>query len=303
MDTDTAIAAVDRLAELGKQASGLDIAFVTTKDLGPGLPPMIPIGFDHKANGLINLRPFVENWRLYPERRKGKAVVSTLQSFCDLINRHKTDYSVIFAQTNWPNPSLTAVIDYHEKDKPQFNEHRVIYPFPLTDEFKAWVEKDGKVMTQLDFAAFIEERASELSDATDDEQREFETLFRTKIASPADMIMLSRGLEVNVDHRVKNIVTLQSGEGQMVYEEQHLNAEGNKLVVPGLFMVSVPAFLDGEPVRLPARLRYRASGGSVNWFFQLYRWKQILRDRVVADLLFAQEETDLPTYEGSPEAS
>ena len=58
----------------------------------------------------------------------------------------------------------------------------------------------------------------------------------------------------------------------------------------------------GDPVRIPARLRYRVQSGSISWFYQLYRWQFWLRDQVKNDLDTVKQKTLLPTFEGSPEA-
>lgn len=67
-------------------------------------------------------------------------------------------------------------------------------------------------------------------------------------------------------------------------------------------MISVPAFIDGEAVRIPARLRYRIAGGDIKWFYQLYRWQFYLREQVGRDLREAATKTGLPCFEGAPEA-
>lgn len=296
--------AVDRVAELGKNSTSFTIINVTKPSGADGLPSSIPIGFDHKGISAIDLRPFVEKWREYPERKTGTAQVTTLQSFVDLVIRHKTEHSVIFAKTNWPDPSLVAVIDYHEVDngKPAFGKHKILYNFPVTEEFSGWIDNDGEVMAQGDFAAFIEEHAAELATPTDEEERELGQLFQTRFATPADMFALSRGLEIRVNHVVKNAVRLASGESEVVFTEEHIGGNGEKLVIPGLFMVQVAVFLDGGPMRLVARLRYRKQGSALVWFYQLYRWKERLNDRVTADLAYAAVHTELPAYQGAPEA-
>lgn len=308
--------AVEKIAALAKDAAGLTMHSVTTNGLGEGLPSSIPFAFDHRVGGGIkDLTDVIEKWRLYPTRRRGTATVNTLQSLIDLTNRHKSPHSAVFCATSWPNPSITSVINYHDMvnstaaepaaagAKAQFGDHRILYPFPVTEEFKAWADQDGEAMKQVEFAAFIEERVAELTQATPQEEAEFGQVFQTKMATPADMLVLSRGLEVNVAGSVKQQHRLQSGEAEIVFTEEHLDGAGNKITVPGLFMISVPAFLDGDPVRLPARLRYRVGGGQVTWFYQLYRWKELLRERVVADVATVEVETALPIYEGSPESA
>lgn len=302
--------AIEKFRELVNSAQGLSFHTINTKGID-GMPDAIEVAFDHRSvnanghggKGLISLKDEMEKFRLYPARKKGAAEVVTLASFIDLTSRHKTEHSVIFASAKWPDPSLSAVIDYHEKDggKPQFGQHRIGYEFPLTDEFKAWIGNDKAAMSQHDFAAFIEERIADLAEPGADERKHHEQMFQGKMATPAEMMALSRGLEIHVAGTVANHTRLSSGEGEVVFKEEHQNSSGEKVTVPNLFMVAVQSFVGGEKVRLLARLRYRVSTGSIVWFYQLYRWQDVLRDRVVGDLKKAAEATGLPTYEGWPE--
>lgn len=297
--------AVESIADLAKHAAGATVLDIGTEGLGPGLPPKVPALFDHRPGGagFRSIREEIEKYRLLPERRQGTAHAATLQSFIDLINYHKDESSALFAKAEWPGPSLTAVIDYHQTDKsPRNLGHKVLYDFPVTDEFRSWIDRDSKPFSQAEFAAFIEEHAAELASPFDAERSEFERLFKTSFATPTNMVALSRGLQVNVEATVKHNVVLQSGEGELEFTETHLDKRGEKLTVPGLFMVAVSAFLDGEPIRLPARLRYRVSGGKVAWVYQLYRWKFWLRDRVQKDLAEVVKATQINAFEGSPEA-
>lgn len=296
--------AVTKIADLARSAADLQITSVGVS--GVGLPSSFPLAFDKRMNGagLQSLRVEAEKWRIAPERKKGIAKLATLQSFIDLTNRHKDEHSVIFAQADWPAPSLTAILNYNaagETGAARFGDHRFVYPFPLTDEFKAWAGKDAQKMSQGEFAAFIEERVFELADPTPAEADQFEKILRTNFASPSRMMELSRGLQVNVESVAKSGVTLQSGEGEIQFVEEHRDQRGEKLIVPGLFMISLPAFIGGDPVRIPVRLRYRVSGGAISWFYQMYRWKEYLRERVISDLEIAAASTELNTFEGSPE--
>jgi uncharacterized protein YfdQ (DUF2303 family) len=296
--------AVESIAELAKQAVGATILNVPTAGLGDGLPPNVPMLFDHRHGGagLKALKEEIERFRIDPERRCGSAKTTTLKSFIDLINYHKDDASVLFAKTDWPSPQLVAIIDYHTQSHfPRHLQHRVVYDFPVTDECRAWIDRDGKSFTQAEFAAFIEEHVAELASPLPAEMSDYERLFKVEFATPTVMMQLSRGLQVNVDCVVKANVTLQSGEGEIQFSEEHMDHKGDKLVVPGLFMISVPAFIDGEPIRLPARLRYRVGSGKVTWLYQLYRWKFWLRDQVQKDLLEVVKGTELLAFEGSPE--
>lgn len=294
------------IVDLTRQASEIDQINLSLPPgaLAYGLPSTVPLLVDRRPGGKVShLRDQIEAYRFLPERRRGTAQVTTLQSFVELVNRHKDASSAVFAKTSWPEPSLTAVFDYHNADgTARHGEHRARYAFPITDEFKVWIEKNGKGMEQAEFAAFLEDHAAELSAAYPPEQTEYESLFKEKFATPADLIALSRSLEVFVGARVKRQERLASGERTVEFVEEHTNTKGEKVEIPGIFMVSVPAFIDGENVRIPARLRYRIQSGSIVWFYQLYRWQFWLRDQVKNDLDTVKQQTELPTFEGSPEA-
>lgn len=295
---------VRAIVDLAQEAASVDIVSLSTEGLGAGLPPNVPIVIDRRKGQMITgLKRVIDEYRIDPVALIGTGTTTTLASFIELTNRHKNEGSAVFAKTSWPDPSLTAVIDYHGAGAAaRWGRHRIRYAFPITDEFKVWIEKNGKPMEQADFAAFLEDHAAELSAAYGPEIAEYESLFKEKFATPADLIALSRNLEIHVGAKVKRAERLQTGERTVEFVEEHLNAKGEQVDIPGIFMVSVPAFVDGENVRIPARLRYRVQGGSIVWFYQLYRWQHWLRDQVKNDLDTVKQKTDLPTFEGSPEA-
>lgn len=296
---------VRAIVDLAQEASTVEIVKVPTEGLGAGLPAQVPLLLDRRKGGTLSaFKSLIDQHRQEPARRLGTASATTLQSFIDLVDRHKDEGSVVFAKTAWPEPALTAVIDYHSLDgTPRWGGHRIRYAFPVTDEFKVWIDQNGKAMEQAEFAAFLEEHAAELSAPFGPEVAEYEALFKERFATPNDLITLSRSLEVFVGARVKRQERLSSGERTVEFVEEHTNTKGEKVEIPGLFMVSVPAFVDGDPVRIPARLRYRIQGGSIMWFYQLYRWQFWLRDQVKNDLDTVKQKTALPTFEGSPEAA
>lgn len=293
--------AIELVKELAVEAAAPEVLSIAVT--APGLPAEFPVAFDRKEQTLESVKSLAEEWRVAPPRRKGTAKVDTLRSFIELTNRHKDDHSVLFGKAQMPEPSLTAVLDYHQTDGgPRFGDHRIRYAFPLTDEFKAWMLKNGAPMEQADFAQFLEDHAAELAAPMDGERTTYEPLFKERFATPTELIMLSRHLEVNVGQRIKRQERLQSGERVVEFTSEHTDARGEKIDIPGVFMVSVPAFIDDAAVRIPARLRYRAGGQGVIWFYSLYRPDAFLREQVKHDLFDAANETGLPAYEGAPEA-
>lgn len=292
---------VKAVAELAQKAILKEIVSVETKGLGDGLPAKVPMILNHQTGDTKALQHILEAYRQYPARRRGDARVDTLSSFIDLTNRHKTDDSVIFARAAWPQPKLTAVIDYHRLDgTADYGKHRIVYPFPITDEFKAWLDGNSKLMDQGEFARFMEDHAAELTAPYDQEKSDYERLFKCSFAAPNELIDLARHLEIFANHKVKQGIRLNSGESVLEFSEEHVNGKGEPITIPGIFMVAVPAFIGGDPVRIPARLRYRLQGG-IKWAYQLYRPAEWLREQVQADMAKAAAKTGLPAFEGAQE--
>ena len=183
--------AIKELVALASQARGLEIITIENVAEAPGIPEHIPIAVRHGTTPeLINLASFFDSWRDRPSAKRGTAKALALASFIDLVNRHKTPHSAIFAGTNWRSPALLAVVDYHEKGatpvegktgdlgesasligevagtyapRPDNMRHRIGYDYPLSDDWKFWVQNDGKAFDQGDFAALVEDRIADLA--------------------------------------------------------------------------------------------------------------------------------------------
>lgn len=297
---DISIAAIKDLAD----RAGSVLVTIRLPEAVPGLPHEIPALLDRTSGKLLDVKPLFSAYRATPERKSGTATVNTLESFISLVERHKTEHSVIFAETNWEKPSLTAIIDYHQAQNggaADNGNHRIHYEFPLSEEWRAWIKINGKPMDQTTFAEFIEDHIADLSSPDTMEEEDFRRKFGFKVAFPSDLVALSRGLQVFSSSQVKNHVTLQSGEGEITWAEEHRDAQGNKLQVPGLFILSIAPFFRGEATRIPVRLRYRVAGGSILWTCQLYRPDVSITEEVTRDMERAAHETDLPSFQGAPE--
>lgn len=296
---------LDIAAKLGAKADGVEIVHLAAPGEARGLPVTIPVALLRGEKPSVHsVADMFERFRLHPERKRGTAEAQTFESFCALTNRHRTEASVIFADCDWNKPSFTTVIDYHEAahaGRADWGQHRIRYDFPLSEEWQAWIGQNGQPMKQAEFAWFLEDRVAELASPTEHEKITLEAQFQTTVATPAQVVELSRGLSVHVDTRVKAQTVLQTGEGQIAWEESHNGADGRPLKVPGLFMLNIAPFFMGETVRIPVRLRYRPAGQALTWFYQIYRPDLAITEHVRHCLADARAETGLPAYEGKPE--
>jgi uncharacterized protein YfdQ (DUF2303 family) len=256
---------------------------------------------------LHNLKSYLDEYLAKPERRKGTATLMDLASFIEHVLRFKDQDSVLFADPTPSAPKLTAVLDYHRAGAtadPRFGQHRAVYSFPLSDEWKAWAARDGKEMSQQEFAELLEDRIADISDPASpgDAAAAFALNVGVSFATPQRLIELSRGLSLHVGQQVKQATNLQTGEVQLQYVTEHTDEKGAPLKIPGAFLITIPVFRGGAPYEIAARLRYRQKGATMTWFYQLYRVDRVLDHALDEAFKNAKAETTLPLLVGSPEA-
>jgi uncharacterized protein YfdQ (DUF2303 family) len=273
---------------------------------------------------------FLQALRGNPRYRVGVATLDRLDSLIEHTNRFSDKNSAIFVNANSEAPSITSVLDYHEAlrvldiadpktgeivaagfestdPKPRFGRHRGIYSFPVSDEWKAWLEQNEEPMAQNEFAEFLEDRILDVlppPDTADESAkalREIAATLNGTFATAQRLMELSRGLAVNVNSVVKNAQVLQSGEVSLQYEETHNDALGKPIQVPSLFVIGIPVFRFGEVYRIAVRLRYRLGRGAITWSYSLHSADRVLDHAVQEAADRVQKETGLPLFYGAPE--
>lgn len=255
----------------------------------------------------FNAKALLDEYRTAPDRREGTAHLTTIESFIAHTKRFADVDSVIFADPSQSSPSLVSVLDYHRAGAdaaPRFGKHRAKYAFPLSDEWQAWTAANDRGMDQAAFAAFIEDRIADLADPAGALPSAVEAgkLLGVQFATPARVMELSRGLQVNVESKVGASVNLSTGEGSITFQEANTDATGAPLLIPGAFLVQLPVFR-GDPVyQIAVRLRYRVQGGKITWRCVLYRTDRVFTSAFEFACNRVAKETALPVLRGTPEA-
>jgi uncharacterized protein YfdQ (DUF2303 family) len=255
-----------------------------------------------------SVKALMDEYLTAPERRKGTAKLADLDSFIAHVNRFKDSDSAVFCAADFDAMSagLTSVLDYHRagsESAPRFGTHRGSYAFPFSDEWKAWNDVSGEKMEQAAFAALLEDRIADVCDPATAGVFAIQLAAQLGVdfASPSRLLGLSRGIEINVDRRIAQVVKLDSGEARISFEETHSGPGGADLKVPGGFLLQIPVFQGDAPYQIPARLRYKAVGPTIVWTVELYRLDRAFRDALSKACDRVRAETGLPMLMGSPE--
>lgn len=259
-----------------------------------------------KGQQVIDISPFIDAQATAPRRLKGKSVHTTLDSFIAHTNRFKDDGSAVFASSQ----AVTTVFDYHRAghEGQRFGEHRSVYNFPFSEEWRAWQTAFGRPLAQADFATLIEDRIADVSEPSSLGKKMSASLSEKMSAIVARLgfvgagasalLTLSRNAQVSASTRVKNVVNLSTGEAQVCFEESHEGA----VKIPGGFVITVPVFTGGQAYQLPVRIRYRLTNGAIAWSLVPFLMNAVLQDAFDGVCAQVREETGLPVFQGQPES-
>lgn len=304
MDEDVKGRASD-LAKTIKENTKPQTIDIKRGDVEKGALIVIPNGM--KAEGI---KKHLDEYKEKPDRRTGTIIINRAQSFIDIVQRFKSKNSVVFGNVSVTDQSisagLTAIFDYHpEGDKNEAADncdHRAIYGFPISKAFKNWLGKNDAVMSQIDFAYFLEKRISEMATPTDDDKKQIEGLKPTW-ADPIDILELSRGLELYSNESFVQRNKLSSGEQEVKFTSQHVDGDGKPVKIPDFFVINIPVFEGGPRQRILAHLRYRKKDSILVWSFELYNVDEMLLDAFENASAEIKEAVDLPLFFGKDAAS
>lgn len=264
-----------------------------------------------------------DKYRGTPIRREGTVDLTTAASFVEIVKRFRNPSTAIFASDDRLAPSLTAIFDYHPGNAQLFGEenegdvylfgppaadncaHRAKYNFPISEEWNAWADRDGANLTMIEFAQFLEDRIVDVqvdTEVTGDAQRAYIKAVGGIFATPTKLMEMARTLEIHESSSIKEARKLTSGESEISFASEHHDSNGDKLVVPSLFIIAIPVFAgSSDYFRMLARLRYRKRGPNITFKYELWRPELIFDTAVSEACEEVAAKTEQPVYFGRPE--
>lgn len=258
---------------------------------------------------LASLKPTLDAYRAKPERVKGVIRADNVDSFINITNRFKGENSALYFQGEATETSVEAsllsVLNYHpqggDDTKAEWCDHRVQHSFETSPELERWMEANKQGMSQADFAAFIENNAADMvvNFGTSNIRASFGSVSPT-FATPTDMVMLSRGIEIRANEKYHAAYRAENGTMNMQFTSTHDDGAGQPLNIPQWFALGVRVFIDGDTYLIPVRLRYRVKDGAVTWFYELYRMQDIFEAALKDAVAKTSSATELPLYRGAP---
>lgn len=229
-----------------------------------------------------------EPWGDLPVRKRGSIVLHDGDSF----GRYITDHSTGVATSLYADVKarkVVGILDGHERgaDAPGWGEHRAELALRFTDEWSAWLARNGKIEGQTEFAYHIEERMLDVVEP-----------------DGATLLELAQSFQATVNVNFKRAERLDSGETALRFEETVDARAGRQgeIDIPQTFTLDVPVFEGDEPTRITAHLRYRLRDGQLRIGYQLVRPEEAIRESFSRVLDVIEAETGIAPYHGAAPA-
>lgn len=237
----TAVEAIERIAQQSAESHALEIGSVYAVRLGDRVH-------------LVDLTG--DQYRDTPARKTGHVRVRDVASFAEFYAKHSTaGASEVYADRE--RRSITAVLDAHAADATGWAEHRLVLGLECSEAFRAWSERDGRYMTQEQFAEHLDDNRADIRDPD-----------AATMLEIAQTIQGTSKVDWQAGHR------LVDGQRRIGFVETNEAKAGSKgeLVIPVSITIGVQIF-EGSTVAhaLTARFRHRIEGGQLRLMYKLDR--------------------------------
>lgn len=229
-----------------------------------------------------------------PATRTGSVALHTIPSFIAYLRRHQGPGTEVWVDRR--NAAFVAVLDDHgERGEDQtpaeapagWGDHRATCILRPSNDLNKWLAGDNKLMSQVDFADFIE------------------TVMHT-IADPpaADLYEIAQTLQGNRSVVWKSGQRQADGQVQFRYEEQLDGRAGpsGDLEIPTVITIALELYEGTEPVHVLANFRWRLNEGRVLLGYRLQQLDVALREAIDAEIERVEAFTGRDTLLGTPRA-
>jgi uncharacterized protein YfdQ (DUF2303 family) len=269
LDTD----AINRLVALGGAANQF------TPEGGDFPVILVPSG-----TNLLSLEKF-----LPPSRIQQQVTLLEVESFVAYVNRFKGEDTLIFVNVTEQGAVFKAVIDYHGQEGPDYCSHVVNFSLIQTPEWKTWMEADRDLMSQVDFATWLEDN---------------EKLLREP--SGAALLELVRDLHGHKNARFNSAVRLDTGAHTVGYEEDVVirgsnSSKSDEMALPPVIVAGISVFQGAPAYKVAARLKCRVEDRQLHLFFETINSHTIVRESIMLAVKEVAEKTKIIPLLGSPQ--
>lgn len=229
----------------------------------------------------------LDEYQAHPRQTKGTFRLRTADSLAAYLAKHELPQTELWADLD--SSRITAVIDAHQgADLPAgFAQHRAVLQLVHTPAWTAWAGINGKLLPQVEFSEFIEQRTIDFVDP-----------------AGADVLELAQSFQSARSGRFESSQRLNSGETNLVWKEdvQATAGKSGNIAIPDVLELALVPYEGGAAYKVRARLRYRITNGALHLGVVLERPEDVLRDAFSSVVDALGVRTSSPIYAGTAPA-
>lgn len=197
-----------------------------------------------------------------PRRKTGNSTVADFGSFQQYLDKHgltgETEVTASVTQS-----TFHAVIDAGDDTEAGWADHSITLKLAKSPEWQRWAGRSGQLVTQTDFAEFIEDNAKDIAEP-----------------SSAEILEIAQSLQVKRGVEFESGTRLQDGNVQFGYRENTTATAGTvgQLSIPEKITLALRPFKGGDTYKVNAIFRYRLQGSQLTLAFKLQEPEKVLED-------------------------
>lgn len=245
---------VDTIAEMARAAVEIDPVNVSVDE---------PVLIGRLRDGERFVVESMERLLSAPLTTRGTATIYDPSDFVEYVIRLLSPhYTTLWADET--SGRITALLDDHaDVDDPSWRQHTVRLELQADADWEEWTSRDGKPMSQAQFAEFLEDVAHTV-----------------KEPRAADLIQIATTLHAKRSVDFSSALRTDNGDVQFTYNETTSATAGQKgtLEIPTEFRIRLTPWLGVAPVEMVAKLRYRVQQGQLSIWFKLLRPDRVRGD-------------------------
>lgn len=246
------------------------------------------------ADGGVAFQEITEPGDVNPGRLSQGVTLTEPASLAAYANRFTTATGALFGSV--ATGVIVAALDYHnptadsdgvttaDGPKATHNEHRATLTLQPSEEWKTWTGQNGKMVSQLEFARFIEENSPDIVTPTG-----------------ADLLEIARDFHAVRAAEFRQIVRTDSDNERLEFSDGTVAgaSSGGKMVdVPTTFTIAIPVYFGEPKVTLVARFRWAQEQTGLKLGLKLDRLENVRQAefrRIMNDLA---DKTGFPAFFG-----
>lgn len=219
-----------------------------------------------------------------PQRIKASPSFADVGGFKAYVDEFKVEGSRIFVDEK--ALSFTTIFDAHAPGKPAWEDHSAKFKLEHAHEWNRFKGFDGKVMSNTEFAEFIEENVS----------------YITGPIIGAELLTMAQNIKTELKGDLIVNDTLQSGMRHLVIKDDSVmtGKSGEKeMEFPEVLQLALRIFKNHTAYSISVYLRYRVTKDYVKFFIKIPDVKKIEEEAFNAVIEDVANATGLPTLKGS----